>query len=89
MPATFAGRPVLVAKPIGVGYVIYARSRMGQGAGVDPPGLLLFVGRVVVLADLTPPLSASAPSAAKVHVDLLRGAEGQPRFLIVVNCDAE
>jgi len=86
---TAAGRPVLVAKPIGDGYVIYAGSRLGQGAGVDRPALSLFLERVVALAGITPPLSAAAPSADKVHVDLLRDAEGRPRFLVVVNRDAE
>ncbi|NQT52310.1 beta-galactosidase [bacterium] len=86
---TFAGRPLLVAKHVGDGYVIYAGSRLGQGAVVAPAALLTFLGRVVALAGITPPMSAAVPSGVKVHVDLLRDAEGQPRFLVVVNRDAE
>ena len=86
---TFAGRPVLVIKPVGDGHVIYAGTRLGQGAGVDPTALLTFLRRVVTSARITPPMSAAVPPGAKVHVDLLRDAEGRPRFLVVVNRDVE
>ncbi len=85
----FRGRPVVVAKPIGAGTVIYAGTRLGQGARVEAAGLVVLLRAVLSRAAVAPTLNAAAPVGAHVHVDLLRDREGAPRFLVVLNRDAQ
>jgi beta-galactosidase len=85
----FRGRSVVGAKPVGAGAVIYAGTRLGQGARVEAAGLVMLLRAALSRAGVTPTLNVAAPDRAHVHVDLLRDREGAPRFLVVLNRDAE
>jgi|GEM_PF-582838 len=61
--ATFADRPVVVAKPVGAGAVIYAGTRLGQAARANPAAFAAFVRAVVARAGVAPPLGAVASAA--------------------------
>lgn len=86
--AVFDDAPVAVSKRVGAGTVIYAGTRLGQGAALDPAGLRAFLRHVVARAGIAPVLDARAAPGALVHVDLLRDGQGTPRYLVVVNRDA-
>jgi beta-galactosidase len=85
----FRDRPVVVAKPVGAGMVIYAGTRLGQGARVDAGGLVALLRAALARAGIAPTLNVTAPAGTRVHLDLLRDNEGRPRFLVVLNRDAE
>jgi hypothetical protein len=76
--------PCLVSKSLGHGAIYYCASNLGEGAKVDPAGLVQLLGQIAARAGISPILSLRADAPGQVRVDVLENKRG-PAFLTILN----
>ena len=80
------GRPVVAAKRVGHGRVVYAGTDLGLAARLgDPAGLDRLLGRILAQAGLAAPGGIAAPNGQRVRIDHLHDRAGRLRFAVVHN----
>ncbi|RPJ38484.1 MAG: hypothetical protein EHM21_16795, partial [Chloroflexi bacterium] len=78
------GKPCLVSKPVGDGFVFYCGAHLGQGAKKDPAGLVRLLRKAFERAGVRPAANLRGPGFGQVRVDVISSV-GRPRYLVINN----
>ena len=78
------GIPCLVSKPLGLGAIFYCATNLGEGAKIDPSGLIQLLHQAAERAGIRPISNLTTNPPGQVRVDILEDSQG-PAFLTILN----